>query len=176
MGKEWFKLSKNLLVTLFLYYLLLLLVGIITSILSLLHETSFLNTCSILEKSIFASIGMASMGSSIFYTKKLYKACINADVSPPTTDSDEIRQLGVYLYFFLRPIFSVGFCLLILVGMRASILGATRNNTELDNGFIYLIMFISFFAGFSAGDLLDILEDFGRGFLKSIFEKERSNS
>ena len=169
MGKEWFKLSKTIIIVLFVYYIVVFLIGIIGCICALLNETSFLKRYTTLEKSIFAAMSMALLGSSFFYIKKLYKACINQDVSPPTTAPDEIRQIGVASYFFLRPAFAIGLCLLLLVGMRASILGATKTNTELDDGFIYLMMFMSFFAGFSSGDFLDILQDFGKGFITSIF-------
>ena len=79
-------------------------------------------------------------------------------MSIPVNDDHEIREIGVYFYFFLRPLFALAFSILIHVALKSSVNIITVKETILDEGFIYLNMFLSFFAGFAAGDLLTYIE------------------
>jgi hypothetical protein len=167
--KAWFRLSKKSIKFLKTYYLALFIVGLIG--LGLFFFYIFqLNEFTIFQKSIIGSVLISLTGSTIFYYRKLYKACINLDFLLPTSDEDLIRENGIKSYFLLRPLFSVIFSILfnviVLEGIRIS-----TEQSELKEGFIYTCVFLSFFAGFSSGDILDKLEEKGPGVVKKIIDR-----
>ena len=107
MVKEWYKLSNEKLHFLFRYYIILFFVGIATTIIALLHESIGLSF-SVTVISLIGGIGCSLIGSTVFYLRKLYKSCINLEFIKPTVEDDFKREIGVYYYYFLRPIFSIG--------------------------------------------------------------------
>ena len=166
---EWFKLSYRSIVSLFIFYGLFLLTGLSLSIIVILHEYSFIRAYPILLKAVFGSFGISLVGSSLFYSRKLYKASISREVSFPETTEDSLRQLGVFMYFLLRPVFALCFSLLIILFFKVSLLIVSVKDQTFNDGFIYLSMFLSFFAGFSSGDILQVLEEIGRTRMERFF-------
>ncbi len=108
MKKDWCKLNTKNIYFLFAYNLVLLIIGMSLSILILL-QASLLNGFSISFRAILGGIGFSLVGSTIFYLRKLYKACINAEIGKPENEGDNNRKIGVMFYFILRPIFSMSF-------------------------------------------------------------------
>ncbi len=157
MHKEWFKLSNKKLKHLFRYYIVLFLIGIVISVLSLLFETININW-TVTGVALLGGCGCALIGSTIFYLRKLYKSCINIEFSEPIDDDDSKKEIGVYYYYYLRPYFSIGFSIFIHVTLKASVAIISVKESVLSNGFIYLVMFFSFFGGFASGDLLTLIE------------------
>jgi len=162
-------LSHNCILTLFVFYTLFILVGLALSALGILHEYTFLKDYPIIIIALFGSFGISLMGSSIFYSRKLYKHSINPDISFPLTEKDKLKQTGIFMYFFLRPLFSICFALLIILGFKVSITIISVKDETLNTGFIYLTMFLSFFAGFSSGDILSVLEEIGKRRMEKFF-------
>lgn len=165
---EWFKLSKPLTIVLFIYYLILLLssasflVFEISKVATITEQTVFINA-------VWVSISTAILGATIFYMRKLYKACINSDITIPVSNEDKLRQTGVFFYFFLRPIFSGIFSIIILIILKSGISILSTSKT-LTIEFYYLSIIISFFVGFSSGDLIDKFEDVGKSIVNKISE------
>jgi len=152
---EWFKLSTGNLRFLFIYYILTLVAGLAISIFALFCPHLPIN---IAFRSMIGGFGMSLVGSTVFYLRKLYKSSIKKYVSIPQTDDEKIRAVGVFVYFFLRPWFAIVFSLLILVILKSSIHSVTTKETQFNEGLIYLMMIISFFVGFAAGDVIIYLE------------------
>lgn len=171
MTKEWYKLSNKKLQFLYRYYLVLFFLGCIITILSLVNESVGLNY-SVTIISIVGGVGCALMGSMVFYLRKLYKSCINVEFDEPATPEDFKREIGVFYYYFLRPIISIGFSLFINIALRTSISIVTIKETNLSNGFIYLVMFLSFFGGFASGDLITLIEQKGNKVISTIFKEK----
>ena len=169
MPKEWYKLSQTKLKILYSYYLLVFIFGIVITIITLLNE-SLLLKFTITMSSIIGGIGCALIGSTIFYLRKLYKASINLDFSEPNSVDDKIREIGVYYYYFLRPIFSIGFSLFVNVVLRTGVSVVTITESNLSFGFIYMVMFLSFFAGFASGDLIAYIESKSNNVLSNIIK------
>lgn len=163
---EWFKLSKESTLFLFIYYLLLLLAGIFFLINQLSSQT-FIKTIDIFEKSLWISINSSILGATVFYIRKLYKSCINQDVVSPVSNEDKIRQIGVFFYFFLRPIFSVVFSIIVLVVIKAGI-SILSSSKLLTADFFYFTIIISFFVGYSSGDLVDKFEEVGKKIIDKV--------
>jgi len=121
--------------------------------------------------SLIGGIGMALLGSTIFYLRKLYKSAINNILNAPKTENDEIKETGLYFYYFLRPIFSIVFAVLIHIGLKASVAIVTVKESNLDEGMIYLTMIISFFIGFASGDVITKLESISKEVVNKTIDK-----
>jgi hypothetical protein len=157
---EWFKLAKGTTIALFIYYLLLLGLSIYLLFFNL-YSVKNINDSMLFTDSILITITTSVLGSTIFYVRKLYKACINLDIQIPVSGEDAIRQIGVFFYFFLRPIFSGAFAVIVLIIIKSGI-SILSNSKTLSSEFYYLSIAISFFIGFSCGDLIDKFEELGR--------------
>jgi hypothetical protein len=69
--------------------------------------------------------------------------------------------MGTLIYFIARPLFSLGFALLVVIGTRAGFYLLTEAAADLTSGFQYTTMFVSFFAGFLSGRFVKQLESSG---------------
>jgi hypothetical protein len=106
-------------------------------------------------------------GATIFYIRKLYKACINLDIVEPLSPEDRIRQVGVFFYFFLRPAFSIVLSLVTIILIKSGIVLLTENS-NIKSEFLLFSSVISFFVGFSCGDYIDKLEVFGKNIVNKV--------
>lgn len=153
----WYKLSNQKYNNLQFYFYILILVGIVLVVIALVYE-SYFQSLTLTTVAIIGGIGSALIGSSVYYTRKLYKAAINLTFKPPINTDDKMRELGILSYYYLRPLFSICFALLIHISIKSGVTIITVEETILDKGFIYVILFLSFFAGFGSGDILTLLE------------------
>jgi hypothetical protein len=163
---EWFKLRKELIVFLFVYFLAI--TGIMTYFLisGIFIFNSTANADIFYHSLITASL-TSILGATVFYIRKLYKACINLDIIKPISDDDKIREIGVFFYFFLRPIISLVLSIVILLILKSGI-NVLATSNELTKNFFYLSIIISFFIGYSSGDLIDRFEILGKKVIDKI--------
>lgn len=166
-----YKLSYKAVILLFTTYATFMIIGLFLSILGLAHDYVFISDYPIIIKAIIGCFGISMVGSSIFYSRKLYKHSISTEITFPVDESDKLRQVGIFMYFLLRPLFAICFATLIILILRVSILVISVKDQTLEPGFIYLSMFLSFFAGFSTGDILGVLEELGRSRMEKFFGK-----
>ncbi|MGC4103799.1 hypothetical protein [Ferruginibacter sp.] len=171
---EWFKLNKRNRTFLYWYLGFLLLFSLIAVALIIFLKNDFINKLNIEKTAILGCIVFPLFGSSLFYIRKLYKACINLDLIEPVTNEDRIRQDGIIFYFVLRPIFSIGFGLLLFLSFKIGV-SAMAKSAELNDGFIYSCMFFSFFIGYSSGDVIDKFEKVGKKIVAGSFETKNEN-
>lgn len=165
----WFKLNKNGRVFLYCYLGLLLISSLVSVAFIIFFKTEWILKLGIEKISILGCIIFPLFGSSVFYIRKLYKACINLDIVEPTTVEDNIRQSGIIFYFILRPIFSIGFGLLLFLSFKIGV-SAMVKTPDLNDGFIYSCMFFSFFIGYSSGDVIDKFEKVGKKIVARSFD------
>ncbi len=171
MQTNWFFLSREKIKCLLTYFILLNVIGITLTLFALIYESvnlPFTLTVSIIA--IIGGFGTALIGSSVFYMRKLYKSSINKEMEIPTTDKHKIRELGIFSYYLLRPLFALGFSLLIHITLKSSVHIITVKETRLDEGFLYLSMFLSFFSGFAAGDLITYIESKSEEWITKTFK------
>lgn len=159
-----FILSRNKIKFLFFYFSTLLIIGITLSALSLNYEI-FLRDQTITIISLIGGVGTALMGATIYYMRKLYKCSIKSIFSNPKDDNGKIREMGLFAYYLLRPVFSIIFSIIFHIALKASVSIVTVKETNLDTGMIFLTMIFSFFIGFSAGDIIDKLEFYSKEFI-----------
>jgi len=170
MSEIWFFLKKEKIKWLFFFYIILIFIGIPAIIFSLTFNDINYNTrVSIVELGLIGGAGSALTGCCIFYLRKLYKASINKEMSVPITEEQEYRQMGIFAYYALRPLFSIVFSLLIHIILRSSAHVITVKGTQLDDGFVYLSMFLSFFAGFASGDVITYIEEKSKDLVNAAF-------
>lgn len=171
MQTNWFYLSKDKIKCLLTYFIFLNIVGLALTLFALIFESIKVPfTLAISEIAIIGGFGTALIGSSVFYMRKLYKSSINKEMEIPTTDEQKIRELGIFSYYLLRPLFALGFSLLIHITLKSSVHIITVKETMLDEGFIYLSMFLSFFSGFAAGDLITYIESKSEEWITKTFK------
>lgn len=166
---EWFKLNKCGRIFLYWYLGILLMISLILVVLDILFRDELINLLGIDKVATISCIIFPLFGSCIFYIRKLYKACINLDIVEPKSSEDDIRQSGIIFYFILRPIFSIGFGIILFLSLKIGI-SAIVKSPEINDGFIYTCSFFSFFIGYSAGDVIDKFEKVGKEIVTSIFE------
>ncbi len=168
--KNWFKFSSKRAFGIFIYYSILFSFSMFFAITGILNE-SFLTKLTITQKSIISGASFAVLGAVIFYSKKIYKACINLDFDIAKSEEDKIREFGITVYFILRPLFSIIFSLLLIISLKLGCKIVTINETILNQGFLYISSFLSFFVGYSSGDVLDIFGDNSKTLMNKIFNK-----
>ena len=70
--------------------------------------------------------------------------------------------------FIGRPFFSIGFSLLVVLGLQSGMMMASDESPELGAGFVHIAMFLSFFVGFLSGKFIKRLEVYGENLLDKI--------
>ena len=166
----WFKLSNRSIKNLYFYFAFLILVGLVSTLFLLINlnrKDKFVDL-SIFSTALFSSMAMALLACSISYIRKLYKSCINLDISIPKDDNDTIREKGVLGYFILRPVFALALGALLIVLFKAGISSMTKCD-ELSEKFVFLSTFFAFFVGYSIGDIFDLFESKGKKIVTKIF-------
>lgn len=161
-------LTNSWITALFIYYFVIFLSGLALAVIALVPSTIFDKSPQILGLALFGSIGMSSNGSAIFYIRKLYKLCFSENLCKNDCENTYIRKLGTIVYFIARPLFGVGFSLLVVIGLQSGFMLTITKPIDLNNGFIYLSMFISFFVGFLAGRFIKRLETSGDRILENV--------
>lgn len=170
MNENHFILSRKKIQSLFWYFGILLIIGIGLTILSL-NYNFFIKELSITMISIIGGTGTALMGATIFYLRKLYKSSIKSILIEPNDNKDKIKELGLYTYYLLRPIFAIGFSIIFQIALKASVSIVTVKETNLTEGMIYLTMITSFFIGFAAGDVISKLEDYSKDIVNKTIKR-----
>lgn len=145
----------------FSFYILIL----IFSFISLIKITSLaIDDISILT-TLYGIISTSSLGSSLYYIRKLYKLCLGKNITLLSKGLQKnnqdfiLEQIGTFIYFITRPIYGISFSCIIFLGLNCGLLSISNNLNELNTATIYFYMFISFFIGFSSGSFLSSMHD-----------------
>ncbi len=99
------------------------------------------------------------LGSSIYYTRKLYKDCFTENKI--SQENDLLKRTATVVYFITRPLFAAAFSIIIIIGLKSGfiIISTSENEINIDN-FIFLSVFLSFIGGFRVGKLINKFENF----------------
>jgi hypothetical protein len=157
-SKRQLYLTNKWITALFVYYFLVIAIGLLLAIVALVPSTVFKSQLSIFSLGLIGSAGMAANGSGIFYMRKLYKLCFAESLTISDSTADYAKRLGTIIYFIARPLFSVGFAVLVVIGIRAGFFLTIEGPAKLTDGFLYATMFSSFFVGFLSGRFIKQLE------------------
>ncbi|MBO4840487.1 MAG: hypothetical protein J5524_05255 [Bacteroidaceae bacterium] len=97
------------------------------------------------------------MMTSVRYSQKLYKACIDGRVSPVNTNKSVL--VGNVFYFLLRPAYSVVFSVIFVVCLMGGLLFLSGGlDCAINERMVYLSAIVSGFVGFSIGNVMDMFE------------------
>lgn len=116
---------------------------------------------------VIGSGSIACAGSSIFYLRKLYKTILGGSLVLVETNGDP-RTLATLSYFLARPLFSIIFALLVVIGIRSGLAVSSARPTTIDYGFVQMTMFFSFFVGFLSGRFIRKLEVWGESMIERL--------
>lgn len=127
---------------------------------------------------LITGLSMSVVGSAVFYTRKLYQACINDTYTFVHTKKTElpsnlrIRRKGTIAYFIMRPLFGMAFSIVIYAFWRLSIAASDEIPLKPSAGFLYTTITLGFLSGFSAGRMLKLLEGYGANRLGPMLGKD----
>lgn len=145
-------------VFLFIYYALLASSGSFAS--AAVFIPGPLSHFDLLSLAIVGSASMACSGSAIFYFRKLYKSILRGSLTVTSTTTD-LNAIATFAYFVARPLFSVIFALLIVIGIKSGLALSGAAPANIGYGYVQMTMFFSFFAGFLSGRFIRKLETWG---------------
>lgn len=101
-------------------------------------------------------IALSLLGATVFYSRKLYKACINNSYN--FESGSAVQMIGTLFYFLLRPAFAASFAWITHMIWEASIVASVNTFSEFSSTHIYLSGVLGFFVGFLAGRVLSRME------------------
>lgn len=149
-------LHVNDVIGLFVYYIVLLLSSLGFLIFQIIQSPVL---SQVGQFQAVASVISASIsGSTIFYSRKLYKAAINSSYQFLSDNNFPPARVGTLFFFILRPIFGAVFALIVYALWRASVHASTEGGST-PKEFIFVVIPIGFLSGFSAGRLIEKFED-----------------
>lgn len=176
-------------VALFFYFGIILILGLSLSIYFIVVNNTGSSSFKILNDNspnsnslnqynlaLFASIFMNMLGCSIYYIRKLYKLSLSTNFLMEISSlGDKLENLGTVFYFLFRPIFSIAFTILIIIGIKGGMITVAGNSIKLSSSFTDLCMFLSFFVGFSTGKFLSSLEEKSNMIIGQILNNDNKN-
>lgn len=172
--EAYFKLSYKNAQKLFYYFLSLMVIAIGVSLIAVLDNIVLFGN-SQFNKAITGSIASSTIGATIYYSRKLYKYCINQDITHPNGDGEKMVQLGVVFYLLLRPLFAMGFAILTVLLIKSGlyVMTAAKEASSISPNFVFVSMILSFFVGYSSSDFIDALGVRGKKVADSIANKSK---
>lgn len=168
-------LGKKILIVLFLYYIVLVIVGIVTIIMITSMSFEDMEETLLTKYTFIVSLAAGAMTSGMQYVRRLYKACISNRVV--FTNNGNIEKIGNTIYFFTRPLFSCVFSTLIVVGLLGGvflILGSM--DYVFNDKFLYLCLIASSLMGYSVGRVLEQFEKMSIEKVTSVNKEKRNNN
>ena len=165
---------------LFIYYIL----GILFSffVLCILVIFNYEFDCGALDaksiemaKLVLLSFFSGVLGSTVYYVRKLYKACIrnlvfDPDIHVKNEEEDTpFRKLGAKMYFYIRPLTSGILAVLINLGIQCGfhVIDSSFNLSE-EKIFLFVVV-VSFYIGFCNGKIIVKMSEQGESFVNSVF-------
>lgn len=116
---------------------------------------------------------MASLGSAIYYLRKLYKQVLSDTLTTEAKQS-HLKEAATFVYFIARPFFSIAFALLVVIGAKSGLILSGASHNTLGYGFVQMAMFFSFFVGFLTGRFIRRLESWGERILEKVSGEEKT--
>lgn len=151
-------------VFIFVYYTILLILGLLISS-YIIVNTHYANKEDVILNMVVISLSVSAMFSAIKYTKIMYIACIRNQIE---SKQCKIKKTGNLVYFLLRPIFGMSFALITSVLILGGFIGLTGNlDCIINEKFVYLTAASSCLIGSSVGDVLDKLVEISKSKIKN---------
>jgi len=153
-----YTLSKLNVIFISVYYIILVLSGIVISVFVMANIKTFVLNNILLYTSI-ASISVTCMLCGMQYLKRIYRACIDGRIESGLECTWQ-KRAGNLLYFILRPIYASAFVVIAQFALLGGIIIVTSVDVVINERFLYLCVTMSTFIGFSVGRVLDGFEKY----------------
>jgi amino acid permease len=144
--------SNNWTIGIFIYYSTLFLTSLILLI-------CYFSKSELNDKDVYFYSSLSGLlGSTIFYTRKLYKDCFTENKI--SQEKDNLKRIATTVYFITRPFFAAAFSIMIIIGLKSGfiIISTSKNEINMDN-FIFVSVFLSFIGGFRVGKVINKFEN-----------------
>ncbi len=140
------------------YYVCILLFSIYKILFYFSNYSSIVITDqNILYLAITLSIFFGLAGNSMYYIRKIYKLCIQSKIKEKAENS--IKEFGLVVYFFTRPLYTVFFSVFIVIILYTFISSLVIDKKCISQGFIFLAIGITSAVGYACGTFLDTIEE-----------------
>jgi hypothetical protein len=155
------KANKKLLSLNFWTVLALFILYIVTFTIGSFYSVALFKTevSKAVDQSFEFSVATSLVGSSIFYLRKLYKACISDDYT--FEHGPWQNHIGTFFYFALRPAFAAAFAAIAYLLLKWTVVTSVSGFNGLSYSHFILSGVEGFFVGFLAGKVLGRLKHVG---------------
>lgn len=165
-----YTLSKKSYITLILYFIIILILGLSGCIIIFAHMESLLQN-NLLLWTVICSLCSTCSFSAIHYIKVLYKAAITERID--ISNDNSLLKIGNIVYFTTRPIFAIAFSVILVIGLMGGIVILTPSIEFIINErFLYLSVILSSIIGFATGNVLDSYSFFSKERVEKFFESK----
>lgn len=147
---------------LFVYYLLVLICAAFGA-----YTIQATSQLAVVGMPLIFCVLLSLVGSSIFYSRKLYKACISDSYN--FQNGSPQQRAGTFFFFVLRPLFAASFAWITHMIWEASIVSSVAEFQSFSPTHLYLSGVLGFFVGFLTGRVLTRMEAGGDKYLKGIW-------
>lgn len=157
--KKKYTLTRGCIKCVFIYYFILIILGLIVSS-HIIVKVATEKTGNIILDTVSIALAMSAMLSGVKYTKVLYIACIRDQIDEKRNFN---REIGNLVYFVFRPLYAMVFAVVSIVAILGGFFGITGNlDYFVNERFVYLVAIISCVIGISAGNVLDKFNELSR--------------
>lgn len=157
-SKNILPITKKSLTCLYLYFFILAISSLILVLYTLTLDRSG-ESIPYINISLLGSTACAVLGCSLNYIRKLYKTQLSNHFEFLDNDLQKsYNVIATVCYFISRPLFSISFVILFILGFKTGLLGISNGTSELNTTFCDITMFFSLFIGFATGAFLNLLQ------------------
>ena len=165
--EKWISLTRAEIKHIFIYYIILFFASLAAMVLFIFHFALSNEEVGITYILLFSFI-CGILGGTFYYIRKLYKSCIQSLVSN-TEDADEnIKSLGVKVYFYFRPIMGAVLSIFLTLGIYGGFFVLLDSPVINSDKFYIYIAILAFLVGFSNGKLIVSIDNATDNFVKTI--------
>lgn len=156
MDNTWGKMKFHSILSISAYYIIL----IISSLVFIIYtfcKYSVLVGINAFIFSLTISIPFALVSSSIYYTRKIYKLCIEGRIVK-REENDNYQEFGLILYLITRPLFAVFFSIFTVIFLYSFLCSLVSSSNGVGDGFIFSSIVISTAISYASGTFLDTID------------------
>lgn len=157
------QLNRKLIIIIFIYYFAIMVVaGLYAMNLTLAQKISPTENAP-----FFLCLSLSAVGVSIYYCRKLYKACIS-DKYHFTEEAATAKMVGSVVYFVARPIFGFFFAWVSYMIWVTAIISSVNTFSGFSTNHFFLSGLLGFFVGFLVGQVVSKMETTGQKYLMGV--------
>ena len=173
--EKWIVMSSKEVKLLFGYYVFILIISFVWVAFSVLYHFEYsANGFSRYVGIFMFALPSGILGASIYYIRKLYKSCIQNLFDENVVDDKDYkyyRKIGAKMYFYIRPIVSGIFAVMLNMAILAGFNIINADISSGNNNFEFLIILLSFYVGFCNGKIIIHMDDKKDVAFNKIFRK-----